>query len=307
MSVASDGRVHLIIRPNPRYSKLAMGDEAYEKMFKSKQRFFVLRYMLHTRLSDDGKSFEKEKNIIGDTIGFEGVGAIVAEPDSKNVYAFWAGQLEPGPEMGRNIYMAISTDEGTNWSNPKKLDIDVQGNCRCCPLQATIDHKGNLYVVHRNSVKTSPTTWDKHTYVLKSRDKGKTWSKKLIQKWEKCGCPGAIYSMSSNPNRTLVGFRTRGISSFADANNPSFLIQAPNSGNASPRPIVATNDDGDIVFCWVEGQDVVWQAYNKDGRSSDQLKGRLESVAAKWSNAAVVASQSGGFTIYYDGLSPKTP
>ena len=136
------------------YSKKILGAEAFDTMFKSKARFFVLRYMLHSRLNDAGDAFEEEANLVGDTIGFEGVGAIVADPKSAQVYAFWPGQLEPGPEMERDMYMAVSKDEGKTWSNPKKLDIDIQGNCRCCPIQATMDADRNLFV--RNSVKTSP-------------------------------------------------------------------------------------------------------------------------------------------------------
>ena len=67
--------------PQPTYSKLVMGDEAFQKMFQSKQRFFVLRYMLHSRLNDAGTAFEKETNLVGETIGFEGVGAVAVHQD----------------------------------------------------------------------------------------------------------------------------------------------------------------------------------------------------------------------------------
>lgn len=52
------------------------------------------------------------------------------------------------------MYMAVSEDEGKNWSVPRKLDIDIEGNCRCCPIQAIMDAKGNMYVVYLNSVRT---------------------------------------------------------------------------------------------------------------------------------------------------------
>ena len=93
--------------------------------------------------------------------------------------------------MGRDLYMATSSDEGAlTGVNPWKLDVDILGNCRCCPIQATIDAKGVLHVVQRNSVKTSASSWDKDTYWLSSADQGHTWSKQLVQKWENCGCPG---------------------------------------------------------------------------------------------------------------------
>jgi len=305
MTVGRDGRVHVFTRPNPRYSKKELGAEAYDAMFKSKARFFVLRYMLHSRLNDDGSAFEDETNIIGKTIGFEGVGAIVADQNSAKVYAFWPGQTEPGPEMGRDMYMAVSEDEGKNWSVPRKLDIDIEGNCRCCPIQAIMDAKGNIYIVYRNSVRTSTASWDKNTFLLVSKDAGKSWNKTLVQKWENCGCPGAPYSMASGTEGVYMGFSTRGISSFAKVGKRLKINPAPSSsGKSSTRPMVAANKNGDVLFCWVEVQDVVWQVFNRNGDALANVAGRLNGVAAKWSNAAAVATSSGDFLLYYDGHTP---
>ncbi len=307
MTVSGNGRVHVMTRPNPKYSKQAMGADAFDAMFKSKARFFVLRYMLHSRLNDAGTAFEEETNLVGDTIGFEGVGDVVADPDNQRVYAFWPGQTEPGPEMGRDLYMAVSKDEGATWSEPKRLDLDIEGNCRCCPLQASIGADGALYVIHRNSVKTSPTSWDKDTYLLKSTDGGESWTKTLIQKWENCGCPGAPYSMANGPDGVVFGFSTRGVSSFAKESDLERIYSAPSSGKPSTRPGVAINKKGDVLFCWVEGQDVLWQAYDASGKAMSQQSGRLENVAARWSNAAVVATPSDDFVLYYDGDFPPPP
>ena len=300
MTVGKDCRVHVLTRPNPKYSKKALGAEAYDAMFNSKARFFVLKYMLHSRLNDMGTAFEKETNIVGETIGFEGAGAIVADRNGTNVYAFWAGQMAPGPEMGRDMYMAVSGDEGKKWSKPRKLDIDIEGNCRCCPIQAIMDATGGMYLVHRNSVKTSARSWDKDTFLLVSKDTGKTWNKTLVQKWENCGCPGSPYSMASGPEGVYLGFTTRSTSSFAKVSEQMKVIPAPSSGKPSTRPMVATNSNGDVLFSWVEMQDVAWQVFDKNGKAMANAKGRLDGVAAKWSNAAVVATASGDFLLYYD-------
>lgn len=302
MTVSPKGRVHVITRPNPQYSKLVMGDEAFQKMFQSKQRFFVLRYMLHSRLNDAGTAFEKETNLVGETIGFEGVGAVAVHPKTGWVHAFWAGQTEPGPEMGRDLYMATSSDEGAHWSEPVKLDVDILGNCRCCPIQATIDAKGVLHVVQRNSVKTSASSWDKDTYWLSSADQGHTWSKQLVQKWENCGCPGAPYSMAQGPKDVVFGFQTRGVASFAHTLDPTASVAAPDSGSATSRPVVAVNQKGEVLFSWIEAQDVVWQLYEDNNQPVAGKSGRLEGVAAKWSQAALTTASNGDFHLYYDGV-----
>jgi len=301
MTVSPKGRVHVITRPNPQYSKRAMGEEAYQAMFQSKQRFFVLRYMLHSRLNDAGTAFERETNLVGETIGFEGVGAVTVHPKTGFVHAFWAGQTEPGPEMGRDLYMATSTDEGAHWSQPAKLDIDIEGNCRCCPIQAIIDAEGVMHVIQRNSVKTSATTWDKDTFLLSSVDDGQTWTKRLVQKWENCGCPGAPYSMAQGPKDVVFGFQTRGVASFAHALDPTASVAAPDSGNATSRPVVAVNKRGEVLFCWIEAQDVVWQLYDANNEPMVDKSGRLKGVAAKWSQAALATQANDDFLLYYDG------
>ena len=304
MAVGRNGRVHIFTRPNPKYSKKKLGAKVYDAMFNSKTRFFVLRYMLHSRLNDEGSAFEEEKNIIGRTIGFEGVGAIVADQNSPNVYAFWPGQTEPGPEMGRDMYMAVSKDEGKIWSVPIKLDVDIEGNCRCCSIQAAMDPIGNMYIVYRNSVKTSVSSWDKNTFLLVSKDAGKSWNKTLVQKWKNCGCPGSLFSMTSGGGGVYLGFRTRGTSSFAKVDKRLKINPAPSFGKSSTRPVVAANNNGDVLFCWIETADVVWQVFDRNGNAMANVAGRLNRAAAMWSNAAVVATASGDFLLYYDGHTP---
>ena len=68
--------------------------------------------------------------------------------------------------------------------------------------------------------------------------------------------------------------------------------------------MVAANKNGDVLFCWVEVQDVVWQVFNRNGDALANVAGRLNGVAAKWSNAAAVATSSGDFLLYYDGHTP---
>ena len=110
MTVSPKGRVHVITRPNPQYSKLVMGMRPSKKC--SSRNSASSSCATHSRLNDAGTAFEG--NLVGETIGFEGVGAVAIHPKTGWVHAFWAGQTEPGPEMGRDLYMATSSDEGAH-------------------------------------------------------------------------------------------------------------------------------------------------------------------------------------------------
>ena len=92
-----------------------------------------------------------------------------------------------------------------------------------------------------------------------SKDAGKSWSKTMAQKWGKCGCPGALYSMASGSDGVYMGFSTRGTSSFAKVGKNLKINPAPSSGKSSTRLMVTANKNGDVLFCCVEVQHVVWQ------------------------------------------------
>ena len=163
-----------------------------------------------------------------------------------------------------------------------------------------MDADRNLFLVYRNSVKTSPSSWDKDTFLMVSRDAGETWSKRLIEKWENCGCPGAPYSMATSDDGVFFGYSTRGTSSFARVADNLKPVSVPDSGKPATRPNVATNGKGQVLLAWTEAQDVLWQVYDKGGQPIEGCLGRLEKVAARWSNPAVVATQAGDFLLYYD-------
>jgi len=300
MSVGKDGRVHVLTRPTPKYSEMILGLETYQKIFKE-TRFFVLRYMLYSRLNHEGTAFEKEFNIVGKTMGFEGVGAIVGDQNSSKVFAFWNGRLEPGPESGKDMYMAVSRDEGKTWSEPEKLNVDIEGACNCCSMQAIMDADDNMYIVYRNSAKTGATTWSKDTYLLASKDLGQTWSKQLVQKWEKCGCPGAPTSLAASQHGVFFGYRTRNQSYFGKVDEILNPIAAPSTGKVSMKPMLAANKNGDVLFSWVEAKNVAWQVYDKDNKPLTHAKGLLQGATSRGSNSAVIAKEDGEFILYYDG------
>ena len=66
--------------------------------------------------------------------------------------------------------------------------------------------------------------------------------------------------------------------------------------------MVAVNQKGEVLFCCIEAQDVVWQLYDDNNQPVAGKGGRLEGVAAKWSQAALAAASNGDFHLYYDGV-----
>jgi hypothetical protein len=295
MAVGKKGRVHVLIRPNAKYSK---------NILKRPLKFYDLKYMLYCRLDDSGTAFEKERDLSASTFGFEGVGAIIT--DGKGVVrVFWHGLAEAGPEPTRQVFMVMSHDEGRTFSAVKPIHNDVTGACACCSMQGTMDAKGRLYLAFRNAKDNG----NKDSYLLTSRDGGKTFSGTLLDRWEKAGCPGSTYSLARGASGMLVAWDTKGQVFFASAGDDPKGIAAPTGGKKSRSPLVVGNSKGETLFVWSEaanvrqfqkGGDLAWQVYDKDGRPVGK-KGMLRSAVLRWSIPAAYATPDGDFVILHDG------
>lgn len=307
MAVGAQGRVHVLMRTNPKYSKLHMPED-------QKVGFFDLKYMLYARLNDAGDAFERERNLAGPTIGFEGVGTILANGKDR-VLAFWHGQLIPKfDEPSRQIYRALSTDGGKSFSEPEAVTSNVVGACQCCPLSGHWSLDGTIALAFRNSTVNDDDKHTKDSYVMLSKDLGRTFEGTLLDPWEMAGCPGSLGSVTTVRAGTFVAWRTRGVVQMARltpegtplvARNPVFPRKQVNTR----VPVLVSNHRGEILFLWVEtggpkaqgGGHIGWKVYDRDGQAV-LSQGRVrQGVASRWGSPTAYAKPDGSFEILYDG------
>lgn len=299
LTVGKGGRVHVIIRPNAIYSR--------DKL-KRKPVFNDLKYMLYCRLNDEGTGFEDERDLSGETFGFEGVGALIADGKG-TIRAFWHGLSEPGRENTRQIFLATSTDEGETFTSPKAIPMDVEGACACCSMQGIMDAQGNLYLGFRNSEKSRT----KDSYLLTSRDAGKRFTGTLLEPWANAGCPGSTYSLTSGASGVYIAWDTLGEVSFSRGGAKPERIAAPTSRMKRRSPVVLANSRGEVLFAWSEaaslgqlrtGGNLAWVIYDRDGKPLSK-KGTLPGGLAQWSSPAPYAQPNGDFVIFCDGPGAK--
>ena len=300
MSVGKGGRIHVLIRPNPTYLRMQMPE-------KKKLIFWDLKYMLYCRMNDKGTAFEEERDLSGNTIGFEGVGPILADHEG-NVYAFWHGQLERSPdESVRKIYRIVSTDEGKTFSEPTPVKSEAIGACRCCAMSGLLEKDGTLVLAFRNSRLVMEKKMTKDSYLLVSEDKGESFTATLLEPWEQAGCPGSICTLTSGPAGLFVGWRTRTKVMFAKSEKNVKLI-SPTAGASTRVPAIAVNKDGVVLFAWAAlprkrraPATVVWQLFDEQGKAISKKGVVKRGVSQKWGSIAAVAMPDGSFLILYDG------
>lgn len=298
MAVGEGGRVHVLMRTNPRYSKLWMPAD-------QKVKFWDLKYMLYARLNDAGDGFEAERNLAGETIGFEGAGTILA--DGERVLAFWHGQLVPKfDEPSRRIYRALSTDGGRTFSEPEAVRSDVEGACQCCPLAGGWGEDGEVVLGLRNST-VEEDVRTKDSYVLVSQDLGRTFEGRLLDPWQEAGCPGSLGSVTSGPSGVFVAWRTRTAVHMANVEGGPWV--SPTRGANTRTPVIVSNQRGDVLFLWgvlggpkAKGAGhIAWQVFDGDGQPVSPRGWIRKGVAKGWGAPTAFAKPDGSFVILYDG------
>jgi hypothetical protein len=303
MTVGKDGRIHVLIRPNPTYLRMMMPE-------KEKLKFFDLKYMLYTRLNDEGTAFEDLRDLSHSCIGFEGVGSVVTDGKG-TVNIFFHGQtVEEFDEEGRVIYRVTSTDGGNTFSHPTPIKTDSVGSCQCCPMAGLWAKDGTIYLAYRAATGKAENS-KKPSVLLASKDGGKTFSHITLEEWDKAGCPGSAYSLSEGKAGIFVGWRTEGTVKYANIATADTPVDSKITANTR-IPVVVANGTGDVLFVWSAmpenlekgASHIVYQVYDKDGNAISE-KGVIRNGGAKsFGHAAAWANPDGSFTILYDGEQP---
>jgi hypothetical protein len=260
--------------------------------------------MFYTRLKDGGTAFEKERNLMKVTFGLDGGGAVAAD-GSGNVYVAWhgkrAGDLDG--EDGRSVWIARSRDGGKDFLAEARAYKEPTGACGCCGLSIFTGNNGTVYVLYR----TAKEKVHRDIYLLVSKDEGKTFTGRLVDKWNIPACPMSSMAFADGPDVVTAAWQTEEQVYYATINpttsQMSDMIPAPGKGKLRKYPALAVNSRGETILVWTEdtgwgsGGVLVWQVYGKDGKPTG-ASGRVAGLPP-WSFGAVFSRPDDGYTIIY--------
>jgi PKD repeat protein len=146
-----------------------------------------------TKSTDGGASYATASRIISNIRGIRNSGTsknqrvnsfpsmtvdISGGPYNGTIYVVWTNIGVPGTNTGtdRNIYMIKSTNQGSNWSAPVKVNQDPigQGKQHYFPWITCDPVKGDLSVIFYDDRNVSSSQCE--TWVANSTDGGATWT-----------------------------------------------------------------------------------------------------------------------------------
>ena len=261
--------------------------------------------MLYARLEGDGKSFEKQRNLMTQTYVLDGGGAIAADA-SGNVFVAWHGLGKDSPkgEENRKVWVAASTDDGKTFAAERAVSADT-GACGCCGMRGFADSLGRAYFLYR----AASMKENRGMYALFSADKGETFASEQQDNWKMRACPMSSEAFAEHPlggvygawdNDGQIYFRL--IQNPKKLNDPE-LLQVPGKTGDRQHPALAFNKNGEMLLAWTEGAGwnrggaLAWQRYDKNMKPTES--GRRAGAIPVWGLPAVIAEANGDFTIYH--------
>ncbi len=260
--------------------------------------------MLYTRLNEAGTAFERERNLMKLTFGLNGGGSVAADR-SGNIYVAWHGkrQGDPDGEEGRSVWIARSRDGGRDFTPESRAYKEPTGACGCCGLSIFTESNGTVYILYRSAKEMV----HRDIYLLASKDDGKTFTGRLVDKWNIGACPMSSMAFAEGPRVVVAAWQTEEQVYYATIDPTTLQMSAPipalGTGKLRKYPALAVNAQGDMIFVWSEGTgwgkggSLVWQVFNKEGK----LTGERETVGdlPVWSFGAAFARPDGGFSVIY--------
>jgi len=255
----------------------------------------------YTRMKEDHTAFEKQRNLV--TKFNQGVeaGASVAADEKGHVFVVWhAGDFSN--EDKRAIYMTRSEDGGGHFTPEERVNPDETGVCACCGLKALMTRNDILYISYRSAGEKI----NRDMTLLKSIDRGLSFSGQTIHKWEFNACPVSITTMIESPEgEAMVAWETKGQIFIAPAEKLSEAAFPP--GTATHRrknPVVAKNKEGETLLVWGDGQgwksggELNWVLFDSKETLSSQ-KGQLKENIPDFSLPEAIVMPNGSFVVIY--------
>ena len=256
--------------------------------------------LLYARMTDDGRGFDAERDVIGSAYVLDGGSSVAADAEGR-VFVIWhAGSTG---EENRRVWMARSTDEGATFESEVAIDPNSDGACGCCGLKAGADARGTIYVLFRSARERK----HRDMQLLMSRDHGQSFQVRPLGVWQVDACPMSSETFAESDREVAVAWETRGQIEFARINKQTGAVgmtqSAPGKSGERRLPALAYNNQGELLLTWTEGTgwnrggSVAWQLY--DAKGSAIGKSGKQGDLPVWSFATPCARPDGSFEILY--------
>ena len=256
--------------------------------------------MLYSRLGDDGKSFEPQRNVIASHPGLDGGGSIAAD-EQGNVYVAWHAPTVPKTgEQNRRVWVARSTDDGRAFAPEVALSDLGTGACGCCGMRL-FAAGGKVYALYRGAAEEV----NRGMYLIEAGSDLSRPSSRQIAPMKIGICVMSTAAFGPSSGGPLAAWETKDQVFWSQIGlGPVHSLPPADALKSRKHPAIAANPAGDVLLAWGEdtgwnkGGSVGWQVFDAAGQAARGGAGRAADLPA-WDSPAVFPSSGGGFVVIY--------
>ena len=159
-----------------------------------------------------------------------------------------------------------------------------------------------MLLIYRSAEKSV----NRDTYLLTSKDQGKTFAGQRVDGWELNACPMTSYALVQTRLGVWFASENKGMVQLARSAEGKILTPVSPSGEGRDRkfPSIAVNSKGELFLAWTEGShyrkggDLAWQVFDKNGNPTEE-KGTATDLIRAAAMPAAYANPDGTFVILY--------
>ena len=199
--------------------------------------------MLYARSTDGGKSFEAQRNLITESYGLDGGGAIAADASGR-VEVFWHAAEKGAGESARKIWVTRSSDDGKTFAPELAAWDEPTGVCGCCGMTAGAS-AGKSWVLYRSATEKV----HRDIYLLESDGKARFSGQKL-DGWEIPGCPMSAMALDFAGDSTAAAWEAQGGDVAYAIVGTDIKGRVAHDSEKRKFPDVALSPDGHVLLAW---------------------------------------------------------
>lgn len=276
------------------HAQLALG--ADERVHVSWFNMRPPRYF-YARSTDDGRSFEEQRNLATKNVDGVEAGASVAADDEGHVAMIWhAGNL--AKEDARGVYARVSSNHGQSFEPETRIDDD-RGVCACCGLSATWSGD-RLYAIYR----AATDFVHRDMTLLTSADAGRSFTAERVHEWNIGACPVSTAKMTPGlDGAALMAWETMG-QVFWSRSDSERIVEVPGAQkDRRKNPVAVMNPAGRTLVLWGDGPGwrsggrLEWQLYDPSGKPVGNVGHGAD--IPEYSVPAALVKPDGTFAVIY--------
>ncbi|MFP6899297.1 MAG: sialidase family protein [Opitutales bacterium] len=253
-------------------------------------------FLFYTRLAQDKKSFEPQRNLNSKTYGLDGNGAVTADRNGA-VNVFWHAKIKG--QSKRMPFTVRSTNNGKSFSAESPIVNKPLGVCECCTLEAFSSSSGRLYVAYRTAGLIS-----RNVVIFSSDGRSGKFNELHRHHWNILACPASTFAFAEDDRRVFAAWENEGHVHLKDVLSATPSVNVSKASKSGKYPSLALNAKGDRLVTWSaetgwgKGGYVQYQVTNRNGAVSSQGKSPKYFPAA-YSFSSACALPSGEFLVFY--------